>query len=140
MNARHILKPSYILVIVFVLIVWVYGGPLYLLLAEKQRARSHPELWIVPKPLTDVSIDQSEGHAFSFFGYQFEAPWTLVRQERVFRSMAIVNFSNGVSIVFFDPAQQVDFLATLSGKGTKNEATLKKLFAAEATRSTCRLP
>ena len=135
MNVRRILKPSYIISVVLVLFAWVYARPLGLLLAAKQSARSQPELGIVPKPLTDVSIDWSEGRTFSFFGYQFEAPWTEVRQEKILKSIAIVNFSNGASVIFFDPAKGVDFLATLTGKGTKNEATLKKIFSDEATRS-----
>lgn len=135
MNVRRILKPSTIISIVLILLVVVYVRPLTLLFAVKRRARTAPELWIVPKPLTDVSIERSAGRKFSYFGYQFEVPWTEVKQEKNLRSMDIVYFSNGTVVILFDPAQSVDKLKVLTQKGTKNEAAVRNIFPDEATRS-----
>jgi hypothetical protein len=80
----------------------VYARPLSLLLAVKRRARTAPELWIVPKPLTDTSIERSAGRKFSCFGYQFAAPWTDVKQEKNSKSLDIIRFASDTVVIFFD--------------------------------------
>jgi hypothetical protein len=92
-----------------------------------------PELWIVPKPLADVSITQTAGRTFALYGYQFEVPWNEVTREEYFKSVDRVYFSNGFVLVVYAPAQS--FLAVLTGEGTKNETALKKLFGEDATHS-----
>ena len=135
MNVRRILKASTIICIVLAPLVFVYARPLSLLLAAKRRARTAPELWIVPKPLTDTSIERSAGRKFSCFGYQFEVPWTDVKQEKNSKSMDIIHFANDTVVIFFDPAQRADLLEELTQQGTKNESALKNILPDEATRS-----
>jgi hypothetical protein len=89
----------------------------------------------VPKPLTDVSIERTAGRNFTFYGYQFEVPWTDVKREVHLKNMELVYFSNNLVIMFHDPAQAVNQLKVLTSEGTKNEAALKRLFGEETTRS-----
>ena len=99
------------------------------------KTRAKPELWIVPTPLADVSIEQNAGRNFIFYGYQFEVPRTDVNREEHLRNMELVYFSNNLVMMLHDPAQSVKQLKELTGEGTKNEAALKRLFGEEATRS-----
>ncbi len=90
---------------------------------------------MVPRSLADFSIEQTAGRNFTFYGYQFEAPWTDVKREEDLKSMELVYFSNNLFIMLHDPAQSVNQLKVLTSEGTENEAGLKRLFGEEATRS-----
>jgi len=90
---------------------------------------------MVPKPLADVSIEQTAGRKFTFYGYQFEVPWADVKQEKHFKSIELVYFSNDFFIMLHDPAQSVNQLKLLTRGGTDDEAGLRNLFGEEATRS-----
>lgn len=94
-----------------------------------------PELWMVPRPLVDDSIAQAAGRKFTFYGYQFEVPWTDVKHEEHLKSMELVYFSNGFFLMLRDPTESVNELELLTSRGTKNEAGLRRLFGDEATRS-----
>jgi hypothetical protein len=99
------------------------------------KTRAMPELWMVPRPLADVSIAQAAGRKFKFYGYQFEVPWTDVKHEEHLKSMELVYFSNGLVLMLRDPAQSVNQLKLLTREGTEKEAGLKRLFGEEATQS-----
>ena len=66
----------------------------------------------------DVSIEQTAGRKFTFYGYQFEVPWTDVKQEKHLKSIELVYFSNDFFIK----------LKLLTRSGTDDEAGLKKYF------------
>ncbi len=83
----------------------------------------------------DVSIEQTAGRKFTFYGYQFEVPWTDVKQEKHLKSIELVYFSNDFFIRLHDPAQSVNQLKLLTRSGTDNEAGLKNIFGEDATRS-----
>jgi len=137
MSAWRKLKPSTIMCLglgVF-LLTYVYARPLTLLSMARWKARAKPEFWIVPRPLTDIPIEQTAGRKFAFYGYQFEVPWTDVKREEHLKRIELVYFSNDFFIMLLDPAQSVDQLKLLTGSGTKDEAVLKGLFGEEATRS-----
>jgi hypothetical protein len=93
------------------------------------------ELWVVPRPLPDIFIEHSAGRKFTYYGYQFETPWTELKQQKTSRAMQLFYFSNGFVVMFHDPGQSVDQLKVLTSKGSGNEAELKELFGKEATRS-----
>ena len=134
MSARRILKPSTIICIALGVLLLIYVRPLTLLSTVRWKTRAKPEFWIVPRPLADVSIEQTAGRNFTFYGYQFEVPWTDVKREEHLKSMELVYFSNNLYIMLHDPAQSVNQLKVLTSGGTENEAGLKRLFGEEATR------
>jgi hypothetical protein len=137
MSARSILKPSAIICIALgiLLLILIYVRPLTLLSTVRWETRAKPEFWIVPKPLADVSIEQTAGRNFTFYGYQFEVPWTAVKREKHLKNIELVYFSNGFVLMLRDPAQSVNQLKLLTRNGTENEGSLKKLFGEEAARS-----
>lgn len=119
-----------------VLIVFlIYGRPLALLTMARWHTRSKPEFWIVPRPLPDVSIAPSTGRNFTLYEYQFEVPWSDVKQEKHLKNIELVYFSNNLVLTVHDPAQDVNSVSILTGQGTKNEARLRQIFGEETTRS-----
>jgi hypothetical protein len=81
MSARRILKPSIVICIALGVFLLIYVRPLTLLSTARWKTRAKPEFWIVPRPLADVFIEQTAGRNFTFYGYQFEVPWTDVKRE-----------------------------------------------------------
>jgi hypothetical protein len=118
-----------------VLLLLLYVRPLTLLSVVRWKTRGKPEFWIVPRQLGDVSIDRTAGRNFTFYGYQFEVPWTDVKREVQLKNMELVFFSNNFVIMLHDPAKAVNQLKVLTREGTKDEAALKRLFGEETTRS-----
>jgi hypothetical protein len=121
--------------ILAVMVVWVYGRPLGLLLSTKWEVRTEPELWVVPKPLPATAAETSIGKSFSYFGYEFESPWTEVAFERKTQSVAVLNFSGGQAISVLDWSDGDGPLQALKGGGADSAAALEPVFGAEATRS-----
>jgi hypothetical protein len=135
MRVRRILVASTIVWLALGLPLLIYARPLMLLYMVKRKTRTASDLWIVPRPLLDISIEHSAGRKFTYYGYQFEAPWTELKQQKTSPSMELLYFSNGFVLMFHDPAQSVDQLKFLTSRGSGNEAELKDLFGKEATGS-----
>ena len=137
MSVRRLLKTSTIICIALsvLLLIYVYVNPVTLLSVTWWKARAKPELWMVPRPLAVVSIEQTAGQTFTFYGYQFEVPWPEVNREEHLKGTQLVYFSNGFVLMLRDPAQSVNQLKLLTREGTENQDSLKRLFGEEATRS-----
>lgn len=91
----------------------MYIRPVVSVLYVKWELRNAAELWVVPKPLGVVAAAPSKGRTFSYFGYEFESPWTEIKRERKFNSVVVLNYSSGQFISFFDPAQNVNELEVM---------------------------
>src|ERR1700738_1926170 len=127
MSARRILNPSIVICIALGALLLIYFRPLALLSIARWETPAKSEFWIVRRPLADVPIEQTAGRNFTFYGYQFEVPWTDVKREANDKSAEIFYFSNNLVMVLDDPAQSVNFLKVLTSEGTKNEVALKRL-------------
>jgi hypothetical protein len=92
-------------------------------------------MWVVPKPLSDTTLSEGKGRKFSYFGYEFDAPWTDVKEERKLESMAIVNFSGGAVVTILDPVGSLDELQVLKQEAAKNGMAVEAVFGEDATRS-----
>jgi hypothetical protein len=112
-----------------------YGRPLILLAFTKWHFRNSPEIWIVPTPLPTAAIERTPGRIFSYFGYQFESPWTDIKQERKGDAIVVVNFSNGAVISIANPEQSFNELATLNADAVKQGVPLKDVFVGDAINS-----
>jgi hypothetical protein len=132
---RRFLTPSTIICAGVVLLLYIYGRPIGVLLYAKVQARKAPEMWVVPTPLADVHPEQSVGRKFSYFGYEFDSPWTDVKRERKLESVAVLNFSNGTIISIFDQAQFGDELQAIKQEAVSRGTDVKNVFGEEATRS-----
>jgi hypothetical protein len=129
---KYIGAPCAVTAIVFCAFLFFYGPALFGLLYTKWETRNTPELWIVPTPLTDLSIDQSPGKKFSYLGYEFESPWTEVKKERMGESIAVLNFSDGEVISI---SNGTDDLKAMKQAATSRGADLRYIFGDQAASS-----
>lgn len=125
---------STILLVAFCFLLAIYGRPVALVLGTKWTIRHSPGVWLVPNPLPPPRNERSSGRQFSYFGYEFAVPWTELARERKGDSIVILDFSNGASVIFFDPAE------TKGGLDIMKEAEggryhVRDVFGVKATRS-----
>jgi len=113
----------------------VYAKPIAALLYAKREVRNDAKLWVVPTPLRLVDAPHPARKTMSYFGYEFESPWTEVKRERKWESIAVFNFAGGQVISILDPAHDVDELQMMKQEATKRGGNLKSSFGDEATRS-----
>lgn len=118
-----------------VVLLWVYGRPLGMMLYAKWDARTHPELWVVPQPLPATSAETSLGKSFSYFGYEFESPWTEVAFERKLESVAVLNFSGGQLISVFNWQASDDMVQAMKAGSVERGAALETIFGRDTMRS-----
>ena len=131
---RISMRSTIVCVFVCVLLL-TYSRPVGFLLLAKWELRNHPELWTVPVPLPSTPVERVARRSFSYFGYEFESPWTEVKQERKLDSIAILNFTNGCTIAIFSPVSGSSALETMKQTAREQGADLASLFGREATRS-----
>ncbi len=134
-DLRRLLTPPRIICVVLCVLFVVYGRPILALVYTKWQARNAPEMWIVPIPLPDLPAERSAGRTFSYFGYEFDSPWTEVKRERKLESIAVLNFSNGAFISILDPARGSDELQAMKREATKRGTDIRNAFGDEVTRS-----
>ncbi len=76
-------------------LLYRFGGLLFVVFFTMWQIHSTPELWIVPKPLADSSVDHSPGKKISFLGYECESPWINFDKETKVNSSVTLTFSEG---------------------------------------------
>jgi hypothetical protein len=132
---RRIFTSSSVICILFGLFAFYYARPITALCYTKWQARNAPEMWVVPKPLLDISLATAKGRKLSYFGYEFEVPWTEVKQERKFQSVAVLNFSSGAFVSILNPTGSPGELQILTQEAAKRGRDVKAVFGEDATRS-----
>jgi hypothetical protein len=84
-------------------LMYRFGGLLFVIFLALWHTHSAPELWIVPQPLSDVSVDRSSGQKFSFLGYELESPWTDFQKETTYKTGGVrLSFSFGEIFAYTD--------------------------------------
>jgi hypothetical protein len=121
--------------VVFCLLFVVYGRPIYMVLYTKWKVRNMPEMWIVPTPLPNGPIERSSGLKFSYYGYEFEVPWTQLNREQKLKSMVFLSFASGAIVNFHDPSQEIRELEVMKQGDTKQGINIDNIFGIKATSS-----
>jgi len=112
-----------------------YAPQISLLPYMKWELRNAAELWVVPAPLRVAANEPCKGRTFSYFGYEFETPWTQVKRERKQESVAALNFSGRQFVTIFDPAQSANELDLMKQSAAKRGVELRAVLGDEAGRS-----
>jgi hypothetical protein len=133
---RILISLGILLVAVFTY-VWLLGTQTFFVLEARSAARKLPFVRRTPVNLTDVSVSQAPGTTLSYFGYEFEVPWTDIDREKtkvLSGNMAIIGFRSGNVISFWSgPAHE--FMNYLLEQGKIDRQTFGKLYGDEALRS-----
>ncbi|HVB35833.1 MAG TPA: hypothetical protein VND42_01235 [Candidatus Acidoferrales bacterium] len=132
MSIRPVRVFSAIIGILLCIFIVIDGPAIALLAYTKWEIRNEPGLWVVPTPLTDLSIERSAGQQFSSLGYEFESPWTEVKKESKGESIAVLNFSSGD---FISISKGTDELKAMKLQARKRGTDIKDVFGDQPTSS-----
>jgi len=113
----------------------MYIRPVGFMLYTRWQIRNEPTLWNVPRPLLLGAPNPFIGMKFSYFGYEFDSPWTELKRERKMESVAIVNFSTGGVIEVLAAPKNGNELDAMKHEAEKRGADIRNVFGEEATRS-----
>ncbi len=86
--------------------------------------------WLVPRDLTDHSVTTTAGTELSYFGYQFEVPWTDIDETRtkLYPNMVVLTFHSGLKMMVGASPPKL-WLSQLFGKSNNMEVRLEKTFS-----------
>jgi len=135
MNIRRFIPSSCLVCVTVLGLLYFYGSPIFGLFYTKWNVRHEAQLWIVPTPLTYLSVGPSTGKKFTYFGYEFESPWTEVKQERKGNNIVVLDFMNGAFVSLTNPAESFDGLQTARQEARKRGRNIRDVFGDSATRS-----
>lgn len=126
-----------ILALVAVIFFWAAPVALSLWAARKVPSRTR----LVPVELTDTSVSPSTGSKFSYFGYEFELPWSDIDTSRTQTdpksNRAVVTFRSGlqVSMTALPPKDFINAVASSYTSPRLFEPFVASEFGPEASRS-----
>ena len=114
--------------------LWLLGSQTLFVLEAYSAARKLPFVKRTPVALTDLSISRAPGAKLSYFGYEFDLPWTDIDGEKtkvVGGNMAIIAFRSGNAISFWSGPPH-EFMNYLLEQGKIDRETFGKLYGDEA--------
>ena len=114
-----------------------FGTQTFLVLEAHRAARKLPFVKLIPIDLTDLSVSQEPGIKLSYFGYEFEVPWTDIDQEKIKiigGNKVIIPFRSGnVLMVWSGPPHEL--INGLFEQGKIDRDALRKVYGDEALHS-----
>lgn len=118
--------------------VWLFGTQTFLVVEAHSVARKFPFTKQTPVELTDLSISRASGMTLSYFGYEFEIPWTDIDEEKTkiisgSKAAIIVFRSGNVLTVWSGPPH--GFMKEFFELGKVNRDTFQKVYGGEALQS-----
>jgi hypothetical protein len=134
---KRILVSLGILVITTVAYLWVFGTQTFFALEARNVARKLPFVKRTPIVLSDVAVSQESGMNLSYFGYDFEVPWTDLDKEKtkiVGGNKAIIVFRSG-NVLFVWSGQPHEFMDGVLKEANANRDDFRKLYGDEALAS-----
>jgi len=102
------------LIAFLIALVSVLGPPVGIFLTARMEAKKVPAVHTVVRPLTDYSVSDAPGTRLSYFGYEFEVPWSKVIKERkVGRNLVNLTVDSGHNLMMIVPANQNGLLTEM---------------------------
>lgn len=104
--------------------------------ASIEAARKSPEnSWLVSRELSDHSITTTKGTKLSYFGYQFEVPWSDIdtSQTRAYADSVSLTFRSGLRLIFGVSSKdslkkESELLSPLTGHSDSDFETFDDLY------------
>jgi len=133
-RGRRILLIAGIATVVLASCAWLFGFQTVMILETRWLARKSPTIELVPVDLEDKSVCAAAGTKLSYFGYEFEVPWTDLdtTKTKLRPNLVGLKFRSGKSLIFATSAQR-DFVKTVIS--STNEDTLRQLYGEAPFRS-----
>jgi hypothetical protein len=97
----------------------------------REMSRDNPHLNVTPASLQDRSTSLLAPARLQCFEFVFQVPWDQIKSRKDSRSVAIISFKNGPTIMTFDPAD----LSDLSNSTRAQTKRIEKVFGSRAMSS-----
>jgi len=126
-----------IMVVACVIYLWLFGTQTFFAIEAHNTARKLPFVKLTPVPLPDSSFSQASGTTLSYFGYEFEVPWTDIDAEKtkiVGGNKVIIAFRSG-NVLSVWSGQPHEFMNYLLAQGKIDKDTFRKIYGDEALQS-----
>jgi hypothetical protein len=133
-----------ILIALFVVLVlcaaylWFFGFQTLIVLEARYLTRKTPAVRLAPAQLADLSISRSPGKKLSYFGYEFEVPWTDVDEAKSGpipdSNKAMIVFQSGNSLSVWHGSPRA-FLNQVLSNDKIDQNTLRRIVGDEALQS-----
>lgn len=117
--------------------LWFLGTQTFWVLEAHNVARKLPFVKRTPAALSDLSIAQASGMKLSYFGYEFEVPWTDIDTEKtktIGGNKAIIAFHSG-NVLSIWSGQPHEFMNGLFEAGKIDRNSFRELYGDEALQS-----
>lgn len=117
-----------VLLAICVLYLWFFGFTTGLACEARYIGWKTPEVYAIPTSLSDLGVSQAPGLKLTYFGYEFEAPWSDLDEGRTKQigRMRVIAFRSGRSILFSTsaPKEFVSSFASTFGNRLENVTNL----------------
>ncbi|MGB6429391.1 MAG: hypothetical protein WBF06_02315 [Candidatus Acidiferrales bacterium] len=126
-----------ILIFMLAILFNLLGPPTAIFFAARWEARRDPAVKVVPRPLADYSVSNSPGTELSYFGYEFEVPWSGPFKQTVFGKGGIVQlrFESGQYLSFTALTNHAGLLTEIVQDNSMNFQWLQPVFGDLLNRS-----
>jgi hypothetical protein len=124
-----------ILIAFLTVLFTLLAPPFGILITKKMEARKVPAVRVAPLELADYSVSNSSGKTLSYFGYEFDVPWSANFKQKVGKGLAEVQFESGQSVIFIVPQNQSGLLTEIVEDRSLNMGDLRLAFGDLMKRS-----
>ena len=103
-----------ILIVAVMILIATLGPPLGFLFTARWEAKKVPAVLVTQQPLTKYAVSEAPGRKLSYFGYEFEVPWTGVFKEKGGKhGLVLLNFESSQTVIFISPTNHAGLLTEL---------------------------
>ena len=134
----RILLGLFIVLLLCAAYVWFFGFQTLILLEARYLTRKTPAVSMAPAQLVDSSVSRSPGKKLSYFGYEFEVPWSDVDESKSGplpdSNKAMIVFQSGNSISVWHGSPRA-FLNQVLSNDKIDQNILRRIVGDEALQS-----
>lgn len=121
----------------FVAYLWFFGFQTVFAVGARYLARKTPVVGMAPAQLIDFSTSQSPGKKFSYFGYEFEVPWSDTDESKsklIGDNKELIAFQSGNSLSVWHGSPRA-FVNSLLSNDKVDPSILRRFYGEEAFSS-----
>jgi hypothetical protein len=107
-----------ILLVLLAVLITILGPPVTIFITARWEAKKIPGVMVDPKPLSDYSVPDAPGTVLSYFGYEFQVPWSSRFKEKAVNDPGT---KSGLVQLKFDSGQDLLFIAPKNQEGLLTE-------------------
>jgi hypothetical protein len=115
--------------------ICLFGAQTGFALIAWNAGRKVPDVRNVPQDLTDSDVNQSTGQRLSYYGYEFEIPWSDIDESKTKAGVSgcLLSFASGIRILFTSELDR-SFVKNVASKSGGEDA-LRRSFGDQAVSS-----